>query len=74
MFAKIEVNGEKAAPLYKYLNEQAAKADDAAGDMKWNFEKFLIGRDGKVVARFRTGTTPDAPEVVKAIETELEKK
>ena len=75
LFEKIDVNGEKTAAIYKELKEQAAKVnDDAAGDVKWNFEKFLIGRDGKVVARFRTGTSPDEPEVVQAIETELEKK
>ncbi len=75
MFEKIDVNGEKTAPLFKTLKEQAGKVNaDAAGDVKWNFEKFLVGRDGKVVARFRTGVKPDAPEVVKAIEGELSKK
>ena len=66
LFAKIDVNGAKAAPLYKELT-----AKD--GPIKWNFEKFVIGRNGEIVARFPTGTKPDAPEVVKAIETELAK-
>ena len=66
LFSKIDVNGAKAAPLYKELT-----AKD--GPIKWNFEKFVIGRNGEVVARFPTGTKPDAPEVVKAIEAELAK-
>ena len=66
LFAKIDVNGEKAAPIYKQLT-----AKD--GPIKWNFEKFVIGRNGEVVARFPTGTKPDAPEVVKVVEAELAK-
>ncbi len=73
MFAKIDVNGEKAAPLYKHLTSKEAVEKDA-GPVKWNFEKFLIGRDGKVVARFRTGVEPDDEKVVAAIEKELAKK
>ena len=72
MFAKIDVNGEKAAPLYKYLTSK--EAVDDAGPVKWNFEKFLVSRDGKVVARFRTPVEPDDEKVVKAIEKELAKK
>lgn len=75
MFEKVDVNGEKTAGIFKTLKDQAGKVNaDAAGDVKWNFEKFLVGKDGKVVARFRTGVKPDAPDVVKAIETELAKK
>ena len=66
LFTKIDVNGEKAAPIYKQLT-----AKD--GPIKWNFEKFVIGRNGEVVARFPTATKPDAPEVVKVIEAELAK-
>ena len=66
LFSKIDVNGENAAPIYKKLT-----AKD--GPIKWNFEKFVIGRNGEIVARFPTGTKPDAPEVVKAIEAELAK-
>ena len=72
MFAKIEVNGENAAPLYKQLTsldlEPAGK-----GKIAWNFEKFLVGRDGEVKARFTPRTKPDAKEVIAAIEGELEK-
>lgn len=73
MFAKIDVNGDNAAPLYKLLTSKETDPK-FAGNIKWNFEKFLIGRDGQIVARFATGVKPDAPEVVKAIETELAKK
>jgi glutathione peroxidase len=44
------------------------------GDIKWNFEKFLVGRDGKVIKRFDPKVKPDAPEVIQAIEAELNKK
>jgi len=73
MFSKVDVNGEDAAPLYKFLTSQKTGLKDT-GDVKWNFEKFLINRDGKVVARFRTPVKPDAPEVIKAVEAELAKK
>jgi glutathione peroxidase len=72
MFAKIDVNGPEASPVYKTLTSKDTDPK-FAGDIKWNFEKFLIGRKGEIVARFPTGTKPDAPEVVKAIETELAK-
>lgn len=70
LFEKIDVNGPEAAALYKELTSTPGMD----GAVKWNFEKFLIGRDGKVVARFKTGVQPDSEEVVKAIETELAKK
>ena len=73
MFSKVEVNGDGACPLYKYLTALQTKPTKA-GKISWNFEKFLIGRDGSVVARFDPKTTPDSPEVVKAVETELAKK
>ncbi len=69
MFAKIDVNGDNASPLYKSLTSGAKPS----GDVKWNFEKFLIGRNGEIVARFPTKTKPDAPEVIQAIEAELAK-
>ncbi len=72
MFSKVDVNGEKAADLFKQLTSKEAFAKDA-GPVKWNFEKFLISKEGKVVGRFRTGTQPDSEEVVKAIEAELAK-
>ncbi len=73
LFSKVDVNGESASDLYKHLTSLPTKPK-GAGKVSWNFEKFLIGRDGEVVARFEPKTAPDAPEVVKAIETELAKK
>ncbi|OYW20367.1 MAG: glutathione peroxidase [Planctomycetales bacterium 12-60-4] len=70
MFQKIDVNGSDASPLYKTLTAH----EPDAGPIKWNFEKFVIGKDGEIVARFATRTKPDAPEVLKTIETELAKK
>ena len=72
MFSKVDVNGEKAADLFKELTSKEAFAKDA-GPVKWNFEKFLISKEGKIVGRFRTGVQPDSEEVVKAIEAELAK-
>lgn len=69
MFEKIEVNGEETAPLYTKL--KSFEADP--GDVKWNFEKFLIGKNGEVVQRFRTKVEPDDTKVIEAIETELKK-
>jgi len=70
LFAKVEVNGENQTPLFKELT--AIESD--AGPVKWNFEKFVVGRDGKVVARYRTKVKPDSVEVIKKIEGELTKK
>jgi glutathione peroxidase len=67
---KIDVNGAQAHPVYQELT-QAADADGEAGDVKWNFEKFLVGPDGSVVERFRPQVTPDDPAVVAAIEAIL---
>ncbi|MEU3597585.1 glutathione peroxidase [Streptomyces sp. NPDC006798] len=67
MLAKTEVNGAGRDPLYTELT-RTADAAGQAGDVQWNFEKFLIGPDGAVAARFRPRTEPDAPEVVAAIE------
>jgi glutathione peroxidase len=70
MFEKIEVNGANRHPIYTELTA-TADADGEAGDIQWNFEKFLVGPDGAVLARFRPMTTPDAPELVEAIEENL---
>lgn len=73
MFDKVDVNGADAAPLYKLLTSESTDPK-FPGAVKWNFEKFLIGRNGEIVARFKTGVKPDAPEVIQAIEAELAKK
>ncbi|MCU1351213.1 MAG: putative glutathione peroxidase [Acidimicrobiales bacterium] len=70
MYAKIDVNGEDRDPLYADLTE-VPDAEGAAGDIQWNFEKFLVSPEGKVVARFRPMTDPEAPEVIEAIEALL---
>lgn len=72
MFSKIDVNGDKAAPFFKQLTSKESFAKDA-GPVGWNFEKFLVSKEGKVVGRFRTSVEPDSDEIVKAIETELAK-
>jgi glutathione peroxidase len=73
MFAKIEVNGEGACPLYKYLTSRKTEPD-GPGKIRWNFAKFLLDRDGKVVARFAPSVKPDDPKIVRRIEAELAKK
>jgi glutathione peroxidase len=70
MFEKIEVNGPGRHPIYTELTA-TADAEGQAGDIQWNFEKFLVGPDGTVLARFRPMTAPDAPELVEAIEANL---
>jgi glutathione peroxidase len=70
MTEKVEVNGEGAHPLFQQLT-QAPDAGGEAGPVTWNFEKFLIGADGEVAARFRPQTQPDAPEVRTAVEALL---
>ncbi len=68
LFAKIDVNGANRHPLYAAL---AGKGSPFPGNVKWNFEKFLVGRDGAVLARFPADTEPDAPELIKAVEAAL---
>ncbi|MEW2247013.1 glutathione peroxidase [Streptomyces sp. NPDC006975] len=70
MTEKVEVNGEGRHPLYERL-AGFADAEGHSGDIRWNFEKFLIGRDGTVVARFSPQTEPEADEVVAAVEKAL---
>ena len=70
LLAKTDVNGANRHPLYAELTK-TADAEGTAGDVQWNFEKFLIGPDGTVVNRFRPQTEPDAPEVLSAIEAVL---
>jgi glutathione peroxidase len=68
--AKVEVNGEGAAPLYRRLTEVPDAAGEA-GPVQWNFEKFVLDAEGSVVGRFRPRTEPDSPEVRAAIESVL---
>ena len=67
LFAKVKVVGADKHPLYQFLTSQQT-SPEGAGEVAWNFGKFLIGKDGQVVARFSPKTAPDAPEVLKAIE------
>jgi glutathione peroxidase len=73
LFSKIEVNGDDRHALYEELTAHADD-DGEAGDIQWNFEKFLVSQDGEVVRRFRPMTTPDDPVLVSAIEDRLEGK
>ena len=73
MFGKIEVNGDGACPLYKHLTALETKPK-GPGKISWNFEKFIIGRSGEVVARFAPPTKPDDPEVLKVIAAEVTKR
>jgi glutathione peroxidase len=70
MTEKVDVNGPNRHPLYQVLTETLDETG-AAGDVQWNFEKFLVSADGEVVARFRPMTTPDDPKVLAAIEAQL---
>ncbi|MCX5333393.1 MULTISPECIES: glutathione peroxidase [unclassified Streptomyces] len=67
---KVEVNGEGRHALYERL-VGFADAEGHTGDIRWNFEKFLIGRDGTVVARFSPQTEPESDELVAAVEAQL---
>jgi glutathione peroxidase len=67
MYSKISVKGDDKAPLYKFLT------DTTGGEIKWNFTKFLVDGDGKVIARFESKVTPDSPELVGAVEKALQK-
>jgi glutathione peroxidase len=70
LFEKIDVNGDDRHPLYAALTE-TADTEGNAGDIQWNFEKFLVDPTGEIIARFRPMTDPEAPEVVAAIEGSL---
>ena len=70
MFEKIEVNGLGRHPVYGELTA-VPDADGEAGDIQWNFEKFLVAPDGSVIGRYRPGTDPEDPELVAAIEASL---
>ncbi len=70
LFDKIDVNGKNRSPLYAKLT---SNSNTEQGDIKWNFEKFLISKDGEIVARFRSKVTPENSEITSAIEKELKK-
>jgi glutathione peroxidase len=70
MMSKISVKGDEKHPLYKFLTEGKA-GEDFAGDIEWNFAKFLVDRNGNVMARFASKTTPDSPQLTAAVEKAL---
>ena len=70
MMAKVSVKGEDATPLYQFLTDKAAHSQ-TGDEIKWNFTKFLVGPDGRVITRFEPEVTPDAPQVTSAIEKAL---
>ncbi|MBX3023710.1 glutathione peroxidase [bacterium] len=70
MFAKVDVNGAGAHPLYAFLTSQPTQPD-GSGDIQWNFAKFLVGKDGAVLARFAPTEKPDSPAIAAAIEQAL---
>jgi glutathione peroxidase len=70
LFAKLDVKGSQQHPLYGILSE-APDDSGKAGNVKWNFEKFLVGRDGRVARRFRSKVVPEDPKLVEAIESLL---
>lgn len=67
MFAKLNILGDDAHPLYRHLTGES----EPAGPVAWNFEKFLIGRDGRIAARYPSRTAPDDPELIRTIEAQL---
>jgi glutathione peroxidase len=70
MYSKISVAGQDKAPLYQFLTDKQANPT-TGGEIKWNFTKFLIGKDGKVIQRFESAVTPESAEVTSAIEKAL---
>ena len=72
MSEKVEVNGADRHALYQTLT-QVTDGEGHSGDIRWNFEKFLVSRDGAVVSRFKPQTTPDSAEVMAAIKDQLAK-
>ncbi len=71
LFTKLPVSGPKIQPVFQWLNNNSPKEN--SGPVEWNFEKFLISRDGKLVKRYLSKISPESPEVVSAIEAELKK-
>lgn len=73
MLAKVSVKGDDKCDLYKFLTSKDTDPK-YAGEVEWNFEKFIISRNGEVVGRFKSKIKPDSDDFIKAIETELDKK
>ncbi|HEU0123260.1 MAG TPA: glutathione peroxidase [Bryobacteraceae bacterium] len=71
MMSKVSVKGADTTPLYQYLTDKTANPT-VGGDVKWNFTKFLVSKDGKPVQRFEPGVKPDSPELAEAIEKALQ--
>ena len=74
MTAKVVVKGADKVELYKILTAATPNKDGKVEEVGWNFEKFLIGRDGAVAGRYKSGVAPDNEDLVKAIKAQLEKK
>jgi glutathione peroxidase len=70
MMAKVSVKGDDITPLYQFLTEKSSNPQ-SGGEIKWNFTKFLIGPDGRIITRFEPEITPDSPQVTSAIEEAL---
>jgi glutathione peroxidase len=70
MYSKISVKGDDQAPLYRFLTDKQANPA-TGGEIQWNFTKFLVDKNGKVVARFEPKVTPESPDVASAIEKAL---
>lgn len=69
LFDKVHALGSQKHPLYQRLTQSV----EPKGDVSWNFEKFLVNKNGEIVARYKSGVTPDSTELVQAIEEELDK-
>jgi glutathione peroxidase len=72
LYSKVSVKGDDQTPLYRYLTKQIDPS--VAGEIKWNFTKFLVDRNGRVVQRFEPAVTPDSKEVTSAVEKQLGQK
>jgi glutathione peroxidase len=72
MFAKISVKGADQAPLYRFLTDKTANPK-TGGEIQWNFTKFLVDRNGKLIERFEPGVEPQSAELVSAIEAALKR-
>ncbi|OGV59873.1 MAG: glutathione peroxidase [Lentisphaerae bacterium RIFOXYC12_FULL_60_16] len=70
MFSKISVAGDDMHPLYRFLTDPSTNPDHA-GKISWNFNKFLIGRDGRILNRFGSRTEPEDPDLIQAVEAAL---